>query len=199
MKTKSNSQKKKQNKIVIGFVGKICSGKGVAAAYLQKKYRADSAMFSTSMRDILDRLYLPQSRENLQKISLLLRDNFGSDIFSKTMVSDIAKGKKQFVVIDGFRRVEDVLSFRSLPSFTLIHMTAPEKVRYERLRARKQNPGDAKVTWEQFRIQDNAETEKTIAKAAKQADIHIDNSLSLKDLYKKLDEVVTKAKKKRSS
>ncbi len=194
MKTKNKSISKKQKKIVIGFVGKICSGKGEAASYLRKKYKGDSAVFSQSMRDILDRLYVSQTRENLQKISLLLRQNFGGDIFSKTMVGDIERSKTKYTIIDGFRRVEDVLAFQKLPSFTLIHITAPEKLRFERLKKRKQNPGDAKVTWRQFKTQDNAETEKTIAAAAKKARYEIENAGSLKDFYKKLDAIVSKIK-----
>ncbi len=183
-----------KNKIIIGFVGKICSGKGVATEYLAKKYKADTILFSQSMRDCLKRIYLPTTRENMQKISLLLRQNFGQDIFSKTVYSDALTSQKKVIAIDGIRRLDDIKMLSKLPNFILIELTTPAEERFARLKKRKQNPGDAKVKWPQFLTQDSAETEKTIGAVAKKADYKISNTGSLKELYRQIDEIVSKAK-----
>ncbi len=193
MKTRN---KKGGKKLVVGFVGNICSGKGVATTYLAKKYSADTILFSQSMRDCLARIYQPATRENMQKISLLLRQNFGQDIFSKTVFADVQSSKKKIVAVDGIRRLDDINALSKLPHFILINLTATPEMRFARLKKRKQNPGDAKVTWAQFQIQDSAETEQTIAAVAQKANYVIDNSGSLKEFQKQIDTIVTKAQKK---
>lgn len=180
-----------KNKIIIGFVGKICSGKGMSADYLVKKYKAQTILFSQSMRDCLSRIYLPTTRENMQKISLLLRENFGQDIFSKTVYADVVSSKKKFLAIDGIRRLDDIKMLSKLPNFILIEITSPAETRFARLKKRKQNPGDAKVTWAQFLKQDSAETEQTISAVAKKAHYSILNAGSPKDLYSQIDKVIS--------
>ena len=70
------------NKIIIGFIGKLSSGKGTACSYLVEKYQAQIVMFSQSLRDILDRVYLSHTRENMQKLSQILREHFSQDILA---------------------------------------------------------------------------------------------------------------------
>ncbi len=200
MKTKNKVVQKNKaksiNKIVVGFVGKICSGKGVATEYLAKKYSADTILFSESMRDCLARIYQPTTRENMQKISLILRQNFGQDIFSQTVFEDVVVSKKKVIAIDGIRRIDDIKTLTKLPKFILVQLVSPAEMRFARLKKRKQNPGEAKIKWEQFMIQDNAETEETITAVAKKAKYTISNSGSLKDFYSEIDKILSKEKMK---
>jgi len=179
-----------KSKLVIGFVGKICSGKGVATDYIKKKYKADTVMFSQSMRDILSRIYLPIERDKLQRLSSALRQEFGQDLFSKTVVNDIRHSKKNIVAIDGIRRPFDIQDLKKLPGFVLVHLTTPPDERHVRLRKRNQNSGDNKITWQKFLKQDSAEAEKNIDLVAKKAKYKIENIGTLKDLYKKIDEII---------
>jgi dephospho-CoA kinase len=185
MPNKNKLQKKKQ--IILGFVGKICSGKGVAVSYLAKKHDADIVMFSQSLRDSLQRLYIPQTRENLQKLSKLLRDEFGQDIFSQIVLNDVLASKKSIILIDGIRRKSDYSLLKTLPHFSLIGLESSEKIRFERLKKRKQNAGDASVSWKKFLTQDTAETEKDIDAIVATASIVLQNNGSLSDFKKKLD------------
>ncbi|MEK7625108.1 MAG: AAA family ATPase, partial [Patescibacteria group bacterium] len=67
------------SKIILGFVGDLASGKGTICKYLKEKYGTESYRFSTMLRDILKRVYLENSRENLQRLSTVMRENFGQD------------------------------------------------------------------------------------------------------------------------
>ncbi len=67
------------NKIVLGLAAELAGGKGTVAKYVTEKYDGSSHRFSTMLRDILSRIYLPDSRENMQKLSTILRQNFGED------------------------------------------------------------------------------------------------------------------------
>jgi dephospho-CoA kinase len=182
------------NKIIIGIVGEICSGKGTAAEYLRKKYDGVVFKFSTVMRDVLDRLYLPQTRENLQALSLTLRQTFGQDLFAKTMARDAAASTARLTIIDGIRRPSDISELSKLDLFHLITITADEKTRFERIRERKENPNDAEKTWEQFRKEAAADTEATIRTIAPMAEFTINNDGSVEDLCSKLDAIIAKIK-----
>jgi len=178
------------NNIIIGIIGEIASGKGTAADYLKKNYSGAIFKFSTVMRDVLTRLYLPQTRENLQTLSLALRQTFGQDIFAKTMAKDAAASTSQVTIIDGIRRPSDIAELTKLESFHLMTIVADEKIRFERVKTRNENPGDAEKTWEQFLKDSSADTEMTIRTIAPMAEFTIENNGTVEDLWSKLDATI---------
>jgi dephospho-CoA kinase len=182
------------NKIVIGIVGEIASGKGTAAEYLKKKYDGAIFKFSTPLRDVLKRLHLDESRENLQMLSLSLRNCFGDDLFSKVIARDAANSPANLIVTDGIRRPNDIVALAKLSNFHLVAIHADEKTRYERVKARNENANDANKTWEDFQKDAAAETEMTIRDIAAKAEYVISNNGSLEELYQALDEIVDKIK-----
>lgn len=182
------------NKIIIGIVGEIASGKGVAAEHLKAKYGAEVFKFSTSMRDIANRLYLELTRENIQKVSTVLRAGFGEDIFAKVMANDAAKSASEMIITDGIRRPEDIVELAKLSSFHLIAIVADEHTRFDRVKTRNENADDAAKTWEQFQIDAAAEPEMRIRDIAAQAEYTIDNNGTIDDLHRQLDAVIAKIK-----
>lgn len=177
-------------KVVLGFTGLIACGKGTAAKYLKEKYGADTFRFSTILRDVLDRLYLPQSRENMITLSVNLREKFGQDLLSKVIAQDAATAENSLVVVEGMRRPADIKDLKTVAGFKMVSIEVDPKVRYERLIKRAENPGDTEKTYEDFLEDHKAETEITIPDLMKQADFTIDNNGTLEDLYKQLDELV---------
>ena len=121
------------NKQILAFTGLIASGKGTAAKYFIKKYNAVTFRFSTSMRDVLDRLYLEQSRKNMSDISKVLRETFGQNLFSNVIANDAAKSESTLVVIDGVRRSYDLEALKQIDGFQLIGIEVDMKTRFERL------------------------------------------------------------------
>ncbi|MCX6781886.1 MAG: AAA family ATPase [Candidatus Magasanikbacteria bacterium] len=180
------------NKIVFGFTGLIASGKGTAAGYLKTKYGAAPYRFSTMLRDLCDRLYLEQSRDNMQTMSTAIRSHFGEETLSKVMAEDVKNDVSKIVCIDGIRRPGDVKYLRQIPGFVLINIFADMEKRFDRITKRGENTDDTKKTIEQFKLDHQKEAELQIADIAKEANEKIDNNGTIEELYSQLDKLVDK-------
>lgn len=178
------------NKIILGLTGQIATGKGTAAAYLKEKYSASTYRFSTILRDLVDRIYIPQSRENLQDLSEFLRERFGEDVLAKVMAEDVKKDQNNLIVIDGIRRPDDVKYLKEIPGFILVHIFADMEKTYERIVMRGENTDDTQKTFEQFQKDHERESELKIAEIAGQAQETIDNNGTIENLYSQLDRLV---------
>lgn len=183
-------------KIIIGFVGQIACGKEAVKKYIVQKYKAQDCRFSTSLRDVVKRLDIPESRENLQKLSTILRAGFGEDILAKVIAFDASKLDSDIVLIDGVRRMADIKYLKELPNFYLIKVEADPKIRYERMKLRNENAGDKDKTFEQFLADENYETEKSIPEVMDFAKIAINNNGTLEDLYSQADKIISDIKAK---
>lgn len=180
------------NKKIIGLVGMVASGKETVKQYIVKKYSAKDCKFSTSLRDILNRATIPVSRENMQKLSTILRANFGEDLLAKAIAMDASGLDSDIVVIDGVRRFTDIEYLNKLPNFFLVKIDADSRIRYERMVKRNENDGDDKKTYEEFLKDHEAEADRQIPEVMKTAKYSIDNNSSLEDLYKQVDEIIAK-------
>ena len=179
-------------KVIIGLVGQMASGKDVTKKYLEARYLAGSCRFSTILRDVLDRISVPQTRENVQKISTVLRDAFGQDLLAKVIANDSIKHDAEVVAIDGVRRDADIVHLRSLPNFFLIAVDAKPEIRHARMVKRNENVGDGDKTFEQFMQDHKAETEVQIPGVMAEADFTIDNNPDGFDsLYQSVDRIMT--------
>ncbi|MBT7483707.1 AAA family ATPase [Candidatus Peregrinibacteria bacterium] len=181
-------------KIIIGFVGEIASGKGTACDYLIENHKAGSYRFSTIMRDILDRLHLPQSRKNMQQLSTNLRQIFEEDLFAKVIANDVKQDDTEIICVDGIRRPADIVYLKELDNFHLIHIYTDEKLRYNRIIERAENSDDKNKTFEEFLKDQLGETELTIPEVVAQADRQIKNNGNKEDLNKELEKLVQELK-----
>lgn len=183
-----------RKKIIFGIVGEIAAGKTTISDYLKKKYKARSFRFSDMLRDILNRLYLQETRENMQKLSTVLRRNFGQDIMSKVILHDLQNSKYKFIIAEGIRRPSDIVCFESLSNFYLIAINSKTRLRYKRLIKRAENPDDKNKTWQEFQKESKQETEQKIREIAKQADFIVSNNGSFEQLYKQINEIINKTR-----
>lgn len=181
-------------KIILGLTGPMASGKGTAATYLKEKHAATVHRFSTSLRDILDRIYIEQSRKNMQDISLDLRNRFGDDLLASIIAKDVANDENSLIIIDGIRRLPDIKYLRQLPEFKLVSLEADQKIRWQRMTMRGENPDDIQKTFDQFQLDEQAEAEQQITEVAKTADYKINNNLPVDDLHKNLEMILEKLK-----
>lgn len=182
------------SKIIIALAGPIASGKEVVKKYLEEKYGVSSYKFSNPLREVLKRLYLPISRENIQDLSTWLRARFGNDLLANVITVDAINDKSKIVVIDGARRLEDVAHLRTLPEFKLVGVDADIQTRYERLVKRNENEGDADKTFDQFLIDSDKETERDIPQVLAESDYLIDNNGDFASLYQQVDKLITDLK-----
>jgi len=181
-------------KIILGLIGKLSSGKGTVAKYLAEHYQAEILMFSSPLRDVLDRFYLPQTRDNLQAVSQGLRQALGQDALARVMAEDAKKSQASLLVVDGVRRPLDIKYLKELPGFVLIKVETEQKIRYQRIIKRRQNPGEETLTFEEFQKQEAAEAESLISEVAREAKFSIDNNGSFKELYLQVAEILNKLK-----
>ena len=179
-------------KLILGLTGQMASGKGTVASYAEKKYSASTFRFSTMLRDVLDRLYIEKSRSNLQKISQVLRENFGEDTLAKVIAKDVENSESQIVVVDGVRRPDDVKYLKNIPGFVLVHVHADMQKRYDRIKVRTENTDDKGKTFEEFQEEHKGEAEQKIDEIAGLATEEIDNNGSIEDLYKLIDVLISK-------
>ena len=179
------------NKIILGFVGDLASGKGTICQYLKEKYNVNSYRFSTMLRDILDRIYVEKTRENLQDLSTFLRGRYGQDIMSKVIVKDVLQDKNDLVVVDGIRRPTDITYLQELPGFHLIYVTADPKLRWQRMVLRQENPDDAGKTFDQFLKDEQAEADMLIKELGKKAKYTLVNNGSVEEFYVGMEAILT--------
>jgi dephospho-CoA kinase len=173
--------------LVIGLAGRIGCGKGTVAKYLVKKYDAQQFVYSDILSDILKRLHLPVTRSNLQKLGKGLREELGEKVLVNAMKGDLKEAKAEMRLIDGVRYVNEVDMLRTFPHNVLIFVDVPLEVRYERAKKRATR-GEKELTLNEFKERDNATTEKELDKVKEMADYIIDNSGSIEQLHKQIDD-----------
>lgn len=179
-------------KIIIGLVGPIASGKGVTKKYLETKYKAKHCKFSTPLRDILIRLRVDISRDNIIDLSTILRERYGQDLLAKVIASDASRLDSDIVVVDGVRRLDDIEHLSTLPHFKLVRVEADPKIRYERMKTRNENVGDAEKTFGEFMEDHERETEATIPEVMEKAEYSLNNDGNLEDLHQQIDDLISK-------
>lgn len=170
----------------------MASGKGTLTKYLSKKYNASTHRFSTMLRDVLSRIYLDHSRENMQKISTALRRNYGEDTLARVMAEDVRKDNAEMIVIDGVRRLDDIKYLKKITGFKLVYIEVNKEERYNRIIQRSENPDDKNKTFKKFLTESQNETELQIKGLKKYADVIIDNNGRIENLYKQADSVLKK-------
>jgi len=182
-------------KTILGFVGELSSGKDVSKKYLEDHYGASCHRFSTILRDVLGRLYLPIVRENLQELSFALRQRFGEDLLAKIIAEDVKNDPHEIIVVDGIRRDADMVYLKNLPGFVLISLEVDSRTRYERLVKRQENADDASKTYEQFLVDGTKEAESEIPKVMAEANYKLNNNGTLDELYQQIEAIIIELEK----
>lgn len=177
-------------KIIFGFVGDLASGKGTVAKYINEKYNTNTYRFSTMLRDVLNRIYVENSRENLQNLSTFLRENYGQDVMSRVIAKDVLNDPNELVVVEGIRRPTDITYLKELDGFHLIYITADPKIRFERMLKRNENEGDAEKSFAEFLKDEEAEADKMIKELGKTAEIIINNDGDFENLYTQVENII---------
>ncbi len=177
-------------KLILGIAGEMSSGKGTIAQHIIAERGGSAHRFSTILRDILDRVYLDQSRENFQVLSLILRKNFGEDVLAKSIYHDVKNDEHDIVVVDGVRRMADIAYLGEIPHFKLVYVEADMQIRYDRIVKRGEKTDDLNKTFEEFKAEHEADAELQIRDLKNYANYVVNNDGVYTDLYKQIDEII---------
>ena len=177
-------------KIILGLAGEIASGKGTVAKHIEEKYGGSSHRFSTALRDVARRMRLEESRENLQKISTIFRENFNDDILSMVICADVNEDTHQIIAIDGVRRMADIKYLKKLEGFRLVYIEANMDIRYQRIVKRRENSDDAHKPYSEFVADHAREAESQIKDLKNYADFVVNNEGTFLELYHQVDKII---------
>ncbi len=180
----------KTNKLVLGITGEMAAGKTTITDYIKERHGGVSFRFSTMLRDVLTRMHIDETREHLQKLSTILRKQFGDDLMSKVIAEDVAAATDDVIIVEGIRRPSDVTYLKDLPGFHLIAIDADLQTRYERIIERSENPDDQEKTFGQFKAEQSQESEGKIREIMKDAEVVINNNGDLDALHAHIDDVI---------
>ncbi len=167
---------------VIGLVGEKGSGKGTFAKHLAETAMPKSVLsvrFSDILYDTLALWGISPSRENLQKIAVVIERGFGAGTLANAVARRLAKLEADIIIVEGVRWDSDEALIRSLPNNTLVYVTAPAEIRYARTVKRGEKAGESETSFEQFMREEKALNELNIPLIGARADYKIVNDGSV--------------------
>lgn len=189
-------------KLVIGLVGEKRGGKGTFVTEFTKLCPPNTVThhrFSDILYSTLNEWGIETSRENLQQLSIAMKNTFGDGTLMRAVESRTRKASTPIVILDGIRWREDEALIRRLNDTGndcygyLFYVTASQETRYARALASTEKAGENKLTFEEFIAAERIETEIYIPDIGSRADVRIDNngtvehfSRSVKKLYEAL-------------
>src|SRR3989338_7080217 len=120
--------------MIIGLTGKNGSGKGEVAQFLKER-GFECHSLSDVIREELERRKKPLTRDNLVVQGNELREKFGPDVLAKRIINRIEIDKNY--IIDSIRHPAEAKTFKSQNGFVLLNVSAPARLRFERLKKRR--------------------------------------------------------------
>ena len=179
---------------IIGLTGRNASGKGTVADILKNRSFAYHSL-SDTLREELGRRGIDESRETLTKLGNELRESRGPGVLADLMIENIISSGNH--IVDSVRNpfeAESLAREYVNHSFHLISVDAKPEIRFERLKKRARS-GDS-TTWDNFLAQETLEessedpNNQQLFLTMKKADFSIDNSGTLEDLERNIDNIL---------
>jgi len=181
--------------LIIGIVGEKSSGKSIVFERLGKRRGYVAFRFSNLVNELLTALGLDvRDRVNQMKMAESMRSTFGGGVFVRALMLRAAAAKARVVVLEGIRKSAELKEFRTFPRTRLIYITAPVEVRWRRAKQRRSNVRlDDQFTLKQYiAVEKTLPSEVEIPAVGRRADVRIDNVGTKRELFEKVDAVITK-------
>lgn len=177
--------------IVLGLVGEKGSGKETFVNFLKEvtTKKILHVRFSDILKQTLMLWGLPVTRANLQKLAVVMDENFGKGSVTRALFEQLQGADSEVVVLDGIRWETDLALLRKFKNNKLIYITADVKLRFERLKKRGEKEEEITASYNQFLKEEKAKNELLIPKFGKSADFKIENNASLEEYRKKVKQL----------
>lgn len=171
------------NRVILGFTGKISSGKTTISEYIRFKFGFKYLRYSK----IIEQMYNVKGREELQKVGLQIASDIKKQEALTHKMIEMMDDNSSYV-IDGIRQIEDIklLSNHFKDSFILLSVDAKFKKRFTRYN-KLHNIGIIDFT----KI-DGHGVETNIEGLSQKADYYINNNESYKNLFENIDSIISR-------
>lgn len=180
------------NKVAIGLVGSMVSGKGTVAKYLQSLGFTYESL-SDRVREEALRRQVPITRTNLQNIGNDLRLQFGPHILAERTL-EIIGDQTDRLVLDGIRNPAEIDFLKKALGLTVMAIDAPVEMRLEWYLQRAEGRGEDTPSEAGFFVSNNRDfgigepdAGQQVQRCLAQADILIENNGSIKNLLSEVD------------
>jgi dephospho-CoA kinase len=175
-------------KIVVGLVGEKGSGKETFGDFLMELVRDQKIVrvrFSDILNETLKFWSIDRTRENLQKLAVIMDEGFKKGTLTHAIYQRIHSLEADIVILDGVRWETDEKLIRSFPKNYLVYINADVDIRYERLKIRREKLDEAK-TYAQFMEEEKAPNEVLIPEIGKRSDFEVKNNGTFEELKKEV-------------
>ncbi len=168
--------------VIVGLIGQKFAGKSTFVRLTQEYLGADFPLVHLRSSDVLHDMcragYISETNENLQKMAIFLRKEFGESHISHTLAVRVANTNAIYF-LDGLRWDSDIKLLRSYPLNHLVYITCHNlDVILDRCHKRANRPDEIGMTRKKLIELRNSPTEIEITRLGQQADYIISNNES---------------------
>ncbi|MDR2676605.1 MAG: AAA family ATPase [Endomicrobium sp.] len=119
--------------MIVGLTGFCCSGKDTIAIYLTEKYGYEHYSLSDVIREMMVRISVEPSRENMISWGNQLRKNEGNGILARKVLENNRLSSN--CCITSIRHPDEVIELKK-SNFILVNVDATRHIRFSRMRSR---------------------------------------------------------------
>lgn len=181
--------------LIIGITGTLGAGKGTIVDYLVEYKHFKHYSVRSFLIDEIEKRQLSVNRDNMVIVANEMRAKFSpSYITDQLYEKAILSG--QNCIIESIRTPGEIESLREKGNFYLFAIDAQAKIRYERIVIR--NSETDKISYDTFIQNETREmdtedpTKQNLTKCIEMADFLFENSGSMENLHKKVEEILQK-------
>ena len=181
--------------MIIGLTGMPGSGSNFVGDFLVQEKGFTWLSYSDILRGELKKKGKEITRKNMQDLGNEIRERYGAGELSKRLINKMEGGRNY--VVGTIRNPAEIEELRKKKDFVMVHVFAPQKLRFERI-LRRNREGDPR-TWEDFLAledKDGGVGQKPsglrIKDCIKISDYTIVNDSTLEDLKMHVEELLGK-------